>query len=120
MNSNICFVCKVFGIVFVGLLGAYFMCSGHNYEQAILKNAKICFEEALQEEKKKLEGEVARVTGKLSNEGFVSKAPEKVIAAEKEKKVMYEDMLAKVKSEDEGTYDIVQPSDSGTSISPNR
>ena len=50
----------------------------------------------LQEEKKKLEGEVARVTGKLSNEGFVSKAPEKVIAAEKEKKVMYEDMLAKV------------------------
>ena len=52
MNSNICFVCKVFGIVFVGLLGAYFMCSGHNYEQAILKNAKICFEEALQEEKK--------------------------------------------------------------------
>lgn len=40
MNSNICFVCKVFGIVFVGLLGAYFMCSGHNYEQAILKTLK--------------------------------------------------------------------------------
>ena len=52
--------------------------------------------ERLTKEKKKLEGEVARVTGKLSNEGFVSKAPEKVIAAEKEKKVMYEDMLAKV------------------------
>lgn len=52
--------------------------------------------ERLTKEKKKLEGEVARVTGKLSNQGFVSKAPEKVIAAEKEKKVMYEDMLAKV------------------------
>ena len=52
--------------------------------------------ERLTKEKKKLEGAVARVTGKLSNEGFVSKAPEKVIAAEKEKKVMYEDMLAKV------------------------
>ena len=52
--------------------------------------------ERLTKEKKKLESEVARVTGKLSNQGFVSKAPEKVIAAEKEKKVMYEDMLAKV------------------------
>ncbi len=52
--------------------------------------------ERLTKEKKKLEGEVARVAGKLSNQGFVSKAPEKVIAAEKEKKVMYEDMLAKV------------------------
>ncbi len=52
--------------------------------------------ERLTKEKKKLEGEVARVTGKLSNQGFVNKAPEKVIAAEKEKKTMYEDMLAKV------------------------
>ena len=33
----------------------------------------------LTKEKKKLEGEVKRVVGKLSNEGFVSKAPEKVI-----------------------------------------
>ena len=45
---------------------------------------------------KKLEGEVARVKGKLSNEGFVSKAPEKVINEEKEKMVKYEEMLAKV------------------------
>lgn len=52
MNSKISFVCKVFGIVFAGLLGVYFMCSGHNHEQAILQNAKVCFEEALQEEKK--------------------------------------------------------------------
>ncbi len=52
--------------------------------------------ERLSKEKKRLEGEVKRVVGKLSNEGFVSKAPEKVIAAEREKKIMYEDMLAKV------------------------
>lgn len=52
MGGKISFVCKVFGVVFVGLLGIYFMCSGHNQEQAILKNAKACFEEALQEEKK--------------------------------------------------------------------
>ena len=52
--------------------------------------------ERLQREKKKLEGEVKRVKGKLSNEGFISKAPEKVINAEKEKQEKYEEMLAKV------------------------
>ena len=50
----------------------------------------------LQKEKKRLEGEVKRVVGKLSNQGFVSKAPEKVVNEEREKKAMYEDMLAKV------------------------
>ncbi len=50
----------------------------------------------LQKEKKRLEGEVKRVTGKLSNQGFVSKAPEKVVAQEREKKEKYEEMLAKV------------------------
>jgi len=50
----------------------------------------------LTKEKKKLEGEVKRVVGKLSNEGFVSKAPEKVINEEKAKQVKYEEMLAKV------------------------
>lgn len=50
----------------------------------------------LTKEKKRLEGEVARVKGKLSNQGFVAKAPEKVIDEEKEKQVKYEDMLAKV------------------------
>ena len=54
MGGKISFVCKIFGVVFVGLLGIYFMCSGHNQEQAILKNAKACFEEALQEEKKNI------------------------------------------------------------------
>ena len=52
--------------------------------------------ERLEKEKKKLEGEVKRVRGKLSNEGFVSKAPEKVVNEEREKQVKYEEMLAKV------------------------
>ncbi|WP_027399270.1 valine--tRNA ligase [Anaerovorax odorimutans] len=52
--------------------------------------------ERLKKEKKRLDGEVARVKGKLSNEGFVKKAPEKVIAEEREKQAKYEDMLNKV------------------------
>lgn len=54
--------------------------------------------ERLQKEKKKLEGEVKRVVGKLSNQGFIAKAPEKVINEEKEKQVKYEGMLAKVEA----------------------
>ena len=52
--------------------------------------------ERLTKEKKKLEGEVARVSGKLSNENFVSKAPEKNIGAEREKLAKYEEMLKTV------------------------
>ena len=52
--------------------------------------------ERLLKEQKRLEGEVKRVEGKLSNQGFVSKAPEKVINEEKEKMIKYKDMLAKV------------------------
>ena len=52
--------------------------------------------ERLTKEKKKLEGEVKRVKGKLSNEGFVKKAPEKVVNEEKAKMAKYEQMLAKV------------------------
>ncbi len=50
----------------------------------------------LQKEKKRLEGEVKRVVGKLNNQGFVSKAPEKVVAEERAKKDKYEEMLEKV------------------------
>ena len=50
----------------------------------------------LQKERGRLEGEVKRVVGKLSNQGFVSKAPEKVVAEERAKKEKYEEMLAKV------------------------
>ncbi|MDR7870412.1 MAG: valine--tRNA ligase [Tissierellaceae bacterium] len=52
--------------------------------------------ERLEKEKEKLEGELKRVKGKLSNQGFVSKAPEAVINGEKEKMAKYEDMMAKV------------------------
>lgn len=52
--------------------------------------------ERLTKEKKKLEGEVKRSKGMLSNEGFISKAPEAKIQEEKDKLANYEDMLAKV------------------------
>lgn len=49
--------------------------------------------ERLTKEQKKLEGEIKRVNGKLSNEGFVKKAPEKVIIEEREKQAKYQSML---------------------------
>ena len=52
--------------------------------------------ERLQKEQKRLEGELARVNGMLSNERFISKAPEAKIAEEKEKKAKYEQMMAQV------------------------
>ena len=52
--------------------------------------------ERLQKEKAQLEGEIKRVEGKLNNPGFVAKAPEKVVAEEKEKGEKYKDMLEKV------------------------
>ncbi len=50
----------------------------------------------LQKEKEKLLAEVKRVEGKLSNQGFISKAPEKVVEEEKEKMMRYKEMLTKV------------------------
>lgn len=47
-------------------------------------------------EKNRLEGEVARTEGKLSNDAFVAKAPAHVIDAEREKLVNAKDMLEKV------------------------
>lgn len=52
--------------------------------------------ERLRKEKERLESEVERVNKKLSNPGFVNKAPEKVINEEKEKQAKYQDMLDKV------------------------
>lgn len=52
--------------------------------------------ERLEKEKEKLEDEIKRVVGKLSNEGFVKKAPAKVVEEEREKHKKYEDMLNKV------------------------
>ena len=50
----------------------------------------------LKEEAQKLTKEIARVNGKLNNEKFVSKAPESVVAEEREKKEKYEQMMAQV------------------------
>ena len=35
--------------------------------------------------RKSLQGEIARAEGKLNNQGFVAKAPDAVVAAEREK-----------------------------------
>ncbi len=50
----------------------------------------------LSAEKAKLESEIKRVESKLSNESFVSKAPQKVVDEEKAKGEKYREMLAKV------------------------
>lgn len=49
--------------------------------------------ERLEKEKAKLEGEVDRVSKKLANQGFVAKAPEKLIEEEKAKQTKFEEML---------------------------
>ena len=46
--------------------------------------------------KARLEGELKRVKGKLSNERFMSKAPENVVNEEKEKLQKYQLMMEKV------------------------
>lgn len=52
--------------------------------------------ERLNKEKNRLEGEIKRVQGKLSNEGFLAKAPANLVEQEKEKAVKYQEMLEKV------------------------
>lgn len=54
--------------------------------------------ERLKKEKKRLEGELARVNGMLSNERFISKAPESKIAEEKEKLTKYTRMMEQVET----------------------
>ena len=51
----------------------------------------------LEKEEKRLNGELARVNGMLSNERFISKAPEAKIAEEKEKLAKYTQMMEQVK-----------------------
>jgi valyl-tRNA synthetase len=53
----------------------------------------------LQGEKERLEKEVDRVNKKLSNQGFVAKAPEKVVNEEKEKLEKYTQMLSQVEEQ---------------------
>lgn len=52
--------------------------------------------ERLNKEKVQLEAEIKRVESKLNNPGFTAKAPEKVVAEEREKGDKYRDMLQKV------------------------
>lgn len=52
--------------------------------------------ERLNKEKAKLEGEIKRVNGKLSNQGFLAKAPESLVNEEKAKKEKFEEMIKSV------------------------
>ena len=52
--------------------------------------------ERLTKEKVKLEGEIKRVNGKLSNQGFLAKAPESLVNEEKAKKEKFEEMMKSV------------------------
>ncbi len=50
----------------------------------------------LEKEKANIENEIKRTRGKLSNEGFLAKAPAKLVEEEKAKQAKYEEMLEKV------------------------
>jgi valyl-tRNA synthetase len=50
----------------------------------------------LEEEKKKLISEIERIDKKLSNAGFIAKAPETVVAGERSKRTKYSESLEKV------------------------
>lgn len=52
----------------------------------------------LMKEKSKLEKEVERVTSKLANQGFVSKAPAHLLEEEKQKEIKYQEMLGTINS----------------------
>jgi valyl-tRNA synthetase len=55
--------------------------------------------ERLQKELDKIEKEIVRLIKKLSNEGFVAKAPSEVIDKEREKKSKYEQVKAQLQSQ---------------------
>ena len=52
--------------------------------------------ERLEKEKEHILSEIKRVDSRLSNEGFVNKAPQKLIDEEKEKKLKFEEMLKQI------------------------
>lgn len=52
--------------------------------------------ERLNKEKEKAISEIKRVEGKLNNEGFMSKAPEKLVEEEKAKKEKFEEILKSI------------------------
>ena len=61
----------------------------------------------LEGEQAKLEKEVARIDGKLSNEKFVSRAPEQVVAEERNKRQGYLSQLETVKERIQQVKDLM-------------
>lgn len=53
----------------------------------------------LEAEVKRIQGEIKRIGGKLSNQGFVAKAPEVVVAKEREKLNAYQETLIKLEEQ---------------------
>lgn len=83
---------------------------GEDAVSAVIENANIYMPfaelvdidkeiERLKKEEEKLEKELARVNGMLSNEKFVSKAPAAKIEEEKEKQAKYTQMMKQVKEQ---------------------
>ena len=62
-------------------------------EELVEKDKEI---ERLNKEKETAQSELKRAQGMLSNEKFVSKAPEKLIEGEKEKVAKYTEMIEKI------------------------
>ena len=55
--------------------------------------------ERLLKEQEKMKKEIDRVEKKLSNQGFLAKAPQAVIDEEKAKEAKYRDMLARIEEQ---------------------
>ena len=77
------------------------MDGGNNYSTNYEDHLKYVKEykderDRLNKEKAKLEGEIKRVNGKLSNQGFLAKAPESLVNEEKAKKAKFEEMMNSV------------------------
>ena len=91
-RHNSIFLGKYEDIEIVGFKSQFTMTYGDNENNYFVEAEK----ERLQNEKTKLESEVARATKMLSNPGFVNKAPEAKINEEKAKLVKYQEMLDSV------------------------